>query len=379
MLKEIYRPEADYIDLPGSDIRIQHLSFRSETAGEGDSIMQKYYPAESRDDLNIKENRSFRYPVFSHRYNTQQEEVIILLHGLNERNWNKYLSWASELCKQTGKAVLLFPFSFHVNRTPSDWLSREKIRCDLQYRQKTFKGLQHSSPVNVSLSQRLSESPERFFYSGYQTMFDLKQLAGEIRQSKHPLFHAETQLHYFGYSVSGLLLQTMMIGEPEFFDDKSRFVFFAAGSYFNDMNGQSKYIMDNAAFRRLHEFYNARLSELMRGKHPASVPFRTRAGEAFRSMLDQSLLPKLREKRLRLFFERTRVLALAKDRVIPAKGIRSVFSFEKKQHPHLYTCLDFDYPYIHENPFPANLKEKAREINDAFSRVFDLSAQFFAL
>jgi hypothetical protein len=47
--------------------------------------------------------------------------LILLLHGLNEKRWDKYLPWARRLVRQTGKSVLLFPIAFHMSRTPAPW------------------------------------------------------------------------------------------------------------------------------------------------------------------------------------------------------------------------------------------------------------------
>ena len=43
------------------------------------------------------------------------------MHGLNERNWSKYLTWAEYLSSKTGKIVILFPIAFHINRSPVGW------------------------------------------------------------------------------------------------------------------------------------------------------------------------------------------------------------------------------------------------------------------
>ena len=72
-------------------------------------------------DNNIQENKSFSYTVFTPRGTKKIDKAILLLHGLNERNWDKYLTWAEYLALATGKAVILFPIAFHMNRTPGTW------------------------------------------------------------------------------------------------------------------------------------------------------------------------------------------------------------------------------------------------------------------
>ena len=47
--------------------------------------------------------------------------MLLLFHGLNEKDWDKYLPWAHALARATGKAVLLFPTAFHMNRAMGHW------------------------------------------------------------------------------------------------------------------------------------------------------------------------------------------------------------------------------------------------------------------
>ena len=80
---------------------IRFFSFGS-TLYSGETL-----PADSR----IGENYFFEYPVFTPSGKQKQNKAILLLHGLNERNWNKYLTWAEYLCSNTGKPVILFPIN----------------------------------------------------------------------------------------------------------------------------------------------------------------------------------------------------------------------------------------------------------------------------
>ena len=73
-------------------------------------------------DNNIQENKSFSYTIFTPKGSQKTNQAILLLHGLNERNWDKYLTWAEYLSLATGKAVILFPRAFHMNRTPMFWI-----------------------------------------------------------------------------------------------------------------------------------------------------------------------------------------------------------------------------------------------------------------
>jgi len=75
-------------------------------------------------DNHIQENKTFTYTVFAPSGKEKRDKAIILLHGLNERTWEKYLTWAEYLAQNTGKPVILFPIAFHMNRTPSRWCNQ---------------------------------------------------------------------------------------------------------------------------------------------------------------------------------------------------------------------------------------------------------------
>ena len=111
-LKSIYKSDVREILMPDTGMRIINLEFISGKNPEG---------LYNEEDLSISENKSFSYPVFipSER---DTSKVILLFHGLNERSWIKYLTWAYFLCQNTGSYVILFPISFHINRSPSSWV-----------------------------------------------------------------------------------------------------------------------------------------------------------------------------------------------------------------------------------------------------------------
>ena len=70
-----------------SGIEIRFFSFKSLPLSVKDNIA----PVDSRDEK-INENLSFSYPVFIPAKMKQTDKAILLMHGLNERNWNKYLT-----------------------------------------------------------------------------------------------------------------------------------------------------------------------------------------------------------------------------------------------------------------------------------------------
>jgi hypothetical protein len=112
MLRSVFDPEALEIKIPGSSVRIVSEKFTSDF--DPNDFLKS-------DDSSISENISFSYPVFIPEDKTSRK-AILLFHGLNERSWVKYLVWAYWLSELTGSYVVLFPISFHINRSPSSWI-----------------------------------------------------------------------------------------------------------------------------------------------------------------------------------------------------------------------------------------------------------------
>jgi len=370
----------DPIDMPGMGVDIKKFPFNSSYDFPGPvqpSSKISGLTDHSFSDPFISENSSFNYPVFVPSGTSKFGEAIIMLHGLNERNWNKYLPWAQNLANQTQQPVILFPFSFHINRSPQDWYDPRKLNEYLLIRQKQYRDIQASSFMNIALSNRLTEYPERFFLSGYQSVNDLTQLIRTIQTGQHPLFEKGTKTNLFAYSIGVFLAQCMMIANPDNLLDDSKFFFLAGGSLFCHMNGVSKYIMDSKAHERLQNYYVYRMEDEIREEKGATpILSLTNVGQAFRSMILPDRFRQIRENMFKFFNKNLRIVALKNDKVIPAKESAEAFSFGQDKIPDNLSIIDPPYPYIHENPFPVKLKEYKNAIDSVFEMVFGQAAAF---
>lgn len=327
-------------------------------------------------DASIDQNKNFQYLVFAAR-GIKNDKAILLLHGLNERRWDKYYTWGHKLAKDTGKSVILIPFSFHLNRGLPDWIDRHLLTEKTKERKSKY--LEDEKLItffNHTLSNRLTESPERFFISGLQTANDMVSILTDIRKGNHPLFKANTQTDIFAYSIGGLLGQVLYISNPENLFDHSKLFLFCAGSLFKDMNGISKVIMDPPAFKRIYKYYTTELNEIIE-KSGAIAEFfnKSKIGTAFRSMLGPDQLKSVREKIFKNKSRQIFALALKKDKVIPPEKIRETLFGNRKANMEV---LDFDFPYSHEIPFPMRLDKIRDKIDDAFERVFFRAGVFLS-
>ncbi|MCK5766644.1 MAG: hypothetical protein KAH26_11710 [Bacteroidales bacterium] len=316
-------------------------------------------------DNEISENIDFRYPVFLPEGYKQTNRAIILLHGLNEKSWDKYLPWARELVLRTGHAVILFPISFHMNRTPSAWLNPRSMSGLSNLRENKYEDQQCSTFANAAISERLDNMPERFALSGYQSIMDLLNLVNHISSGKHPVFKEDTEIHFFGYSIGAFLAQVLMIANPGGIFDRSRFVLFAGGTVFSHINGISKYILDQQAFGQLRSYYLNQDSWRRKTlKSYAKVMDVKNIARAFMAMLSPEYFKGLRQASFESFNDRLLVYAMKEDRVFPEEHIMENFYDSGVW----VNRLDFPYEYSHESPFPIS---KDPEISEKVDKSFD--------
>ncbi len=221
----------------------------------------------NENDKLIPENRSFLYPVFAPG-RSESDKVIFLFHGLNERSWLKYLPWAYNLADHTDSYVVLFPISFHINRSPASWKDPRAMIPLLKDRNSSLGEIDMSSFANIALSNRLTEDPMRFFKSGYQTVEDIIKLASDICDGRHPIIPRTRNINIFAYSIGAFLAEIIMMGNPHNLFSDSRLFIFSGGSVFSNMKGASKLIMDRRAFDRVYNYYLNDFEKTITGKSP---------------------------------------------------------------------------------------------------------------
>lgn len=350
--------------LPESNIEVQFYSFHSDL-----QLVNNDSKIVNSADVLISENLSFVYPVFIPSGISRTDKAILLLHGLNERNWNKYLSWAEYLCEKTGKPVILFPLAYHMNRSPSIWTNPRAMKPVMDLRQ-TRNGEDRSMSIaNVALSERICEKPYRFYSSGRQSMFDLSQLAGEIKEGKHALFGEDTHLDIFAYSIGAFLSQITLMTNPHGLFTGSKLFMFCGGSIFSSMFGVSRSIMDKVAFQRLLKYY---LNEF-----EADAGFNSSVDKAYESFFSM-ISPERKQPERESFFRRLgnsiSGISLGNDKVIPYSGVQEAMGIDcaSKQ----INLFDFPFSYSHENPFPVDLRINSSDVDGAFIQIFSQAAAF---
>lgn len=345
----------------------------------GSDIIIRFFPFDSAfrplllnsSDESIGENASFVYPVLYPAKKTKSDDAIILLHGLNERRWNKYLPWAEYLVKTTGKPVILFPIAFHMNRSPYSWSNPREMDNVLSLRRMRNGEDRFLTVANVALSERICEQPLRFYVSGKQSIIDLNNLVESIKKGEHPLFNENAQINIFAYSIGAFLSQIALMADENGIYSDSKLFMFCGGGIFSSMFGKSRSILDGKAFDVLLEYYLNTYPTIL-----FSTENKDKLSQAFCSMI----APQWFEKERFSFFEnmgdRLNGISLKKDHVMPYEGIVHAMG-EQYTTSHIQHW-DFAYDYLHETPFPLTGKVDVPTVNESFDKVFSTAAQFLA-
>jgi hypothetical protein len=349
-----------------SDIDIRFYSFKSLPLSAKDKTV-----IANPVDETINENLAFVYPVFVPHKIKKSDNAILLMHGLNERNWSKYLTWAEYLCEKTGKPVILFPIAFHMNRSPLTWSNPRALKPLMDFRRKLNGEDRSLSFANVALSERISEKPIRFYNSGRQSMFDLTQLFSEIKQGLHPLFAENTQIDIFSYSIGAFLSQITVMTNPNNLFSDSKLFMFCGGGIFSSMLGESRSIMDKPAFARLLEYY---MTDFETEATERSV--HDKGFESFFSMISPERNQTEREGFFKRLGNKVSGISLAKDHVIPYEGVVKALGTECAKK--CIKLFDFNFQYTHENPFPVGNIQEMANVDTSFTTVFSNAAQFLA-
>ena len=359
-LKGLFCSEESVIEIPGSEISIHNISFCSES--------NVFYG--SKEDQDIEENKSFTYPIFVPKSNS--DRVIFLFHGLNERSWEKYLPWAYYLASEIKCPVVMFPISFHINRTPESWKNSRTTYSMFKKRQKENGDIEDSSFANITLSDRLRSFPLRFFASGNQTIKDVIQLALSIKEGKHPVLPKTDKIDIFSYSIGAFMSEIILMANPQkLFSNSKLFVFFG-GPVFSMMYGVSKRIMDKDAYQRQYQYYVIYFEHICKKYSKKEVD--PDVEKTFRSMLCLQRFSRMRNKAFENLRKRMEVITLKKDQVIPPIGVLNTLT--KTGINYNVSILDFPYEYSHETPFPILEGENSTLVDSCFNNVFANSVRF---
>lgn len=369
LLKSAFRSNEESIHLPDG-MTVHFFSLQSDISYAARQINSNITENERKiiTESGQIENQKFRYSVVLPPIK-KSEDVIFLLHGLNERSWDKYLLWAWDLAKNSGKAVVMFPIAYHMNRAPQKWSDPREMISIVKQRISNYKDVENSSFANIALSLRMEHTPEMLPISGIQTYFDIVKLAMIIKSGHHPLFMKNANIDFFAYSIGALLAEILLIANPASLFSGQRAFLFCGGSTFDKMNPNSKAIMDSRAVYLLRKYIMSQPNVDNKISIPMQMaPLLPEAWQTFKNMFSLNQNVEERKSQFEKLGNRIQSIGLTKDTVIPPEGIRKSIGHCQK--------LDFPFEYTHESPFPMNGKNNDHEVEMAFRSVFDNAVDF---
>jgi hypothetical protein len=327
-------------------------------------------------DADVQENLSFRYHVFAPAGTEKVREIVLMLHGFNEKYWYKYFPWAKHIADTTGKAVVLFPIAFHMNRAPQEWSNTRLMHRVSNRRKEQFPDIIHSTLSNAAISTRLHARPLRFLWSGLQTYYDIIQFIDEYKSGKHPFIAPDARIDLFAYSIGAFLSEILLITNHNNYFDRSKLAMFCGGPVFNRLSPVSKFILDSQANVALYSCLIEHLeSHLKKDEKLRHCLCERPVGIAFRSMLNYGVMSDLRENRLREMSHRLLAVTLRQDTVVSPCEVAGTLQGRYRDIPVNVEIHDLPWPYRHEDPFPV-LEKSGDEIDVGFKRVFDPIVQF---
>jgi hypothetical protein len=345
------------------------------------NILQDYEPDVIQEMLNkkdaeIQENFTFRYHIVMPKNEVKTKKIILLFHGFNEKNWSKYLPWATCIAEKTGKSVVMFPLAFHMNRAPAIWSNSREMYHVSNRRKDRHPHVIGSSLSNVAISTRLHNKPQRFIWSGLQSYYDVIDFVENVKKGLHPVISKAASIDFFSYSIGTFLGEVLMMSNKDDYFSASKYATFCGGAVFNRMSPVSKFILDSEANVSLYSFVVEHLeSHIKRDEVLRHYLHALPEGTHFRCMLNYKVLTQQREDIFRKMSRRFYAIALEKDEIVPAYEVINTLQGSRRDIPIKVDILDYPYNYTHENPFPI-LNETADDVDRQFRLTFDKLCDF---
>ena len=378
-LHDIKFNSASFGILPG--IEEYRCNTHNVTANEDSSYYSENGTTENSvhiKDIFAKENQTFHYQIIKPKGIDRVKKVVFLFHGFNERDWSKYLPWAKAISDGTGSAVVLFPIAFHMQRAPKDWSNTREMYRLSELRKEKFPNIANSSLTNVAVSMRLHAMPQRTIWSGLQTYNDVLQVINDIKKGSNKHIEKDFEFDIFAFSVGGFLALVMKLTNYKNYFKNSKICLFSSGATFNQQAPVSKFILDSEADAALHSYLVENFDDILENDNVLHHYIRENhlEGKIFSAMLDYPKMRDFREKLLRKHEHQIYAISLTKDHIVPPSEIMNTLNGADRNINIKIDEMDFEYDYIHENPFPITGVD-SKIVDNGFEKMFDKVCDFY--
>lgn len=328
-------------------------------------------------DISVEENMKFEYYLLKLHDNKPIKNITFMFHGFNEKYWEKYLPWAKAICEGTESAIILFPIAFHMHRAPLYWSEKRKMFALSEKRKAKFPNIINSTLSNLAISMRLHSMPQRFIWSGLQTYYDIVRFIEYCKNGKQELIDKNFTFNVFAYSIGGLLAEILKLSNHNNYFSDAKICMFCSGAVFNRLSPVSKYILDSEANVALYSYLIEHFDTFLKRddllRHYINEGHIE--GKVFLSMLDYQKMRDFRESLFRKYEDHIYAITLKNDTVIPSFEVFNTLNGAFRDINIPVEEMDFDYKYIHENPFPTT-KIDPLKVDKNFEMVFDKVCNF---
>ncbi|MFZ5446633.1 MAG: DUF6051 family protein [Myxococcota bacterium] len=336
--------------------------------------------SDSPPDAAVHENTDFHVPVLHTSGGAPARQLVVVLNGLNERSYARYLPWAWNVWKDTGAAVALFPLSFHVNRVHPSWA---RGLDGFLSRRRELVGNENAHLYNCVLSDRLGLHPERLFWGAVQSFGDVVDLVHDVRAGRVEGVAADARVDFLGFSAGGYIALGLLLADETGLFADSRALLFESGAAMRANHLSTRLIMDlscEVALLKLYVRFTARLANPRLAHWLAEHP----EGRWFRALFGDERERERLEARLRVLAPRLLAIANSNDQVIPAGMIFNTLGGRHRDtgvrieelalgvHEHPFVCADYEQ---RDRRFVVETLDEAR-FGEAFTRFSALAAAF---
>ena len=245
-------------------------------------------------------------------------------------------------------------------------------------RKQTFPNIENSSLTNVAVSTRLHAMPYRALWSGLQTYNDVLQLMKDIKLGNNVHIDKDANFDIFSFSVGGFLAQILKMSNFNNYFKHSKVCLFCSGATFNNQAPSSKFILDSETDAALYAYLVKDLDEIIEKdsvlRHYLKGDFLP--GKIFYALLDYDKERAFRESMLKKHMNQFYAISLTKDDIVSPHEIENTLKGANRDIDIRIDELDFEYDYIHENPFPVTGVDP-KKVDENFEMMFEKVLSFY--
>jgi hypothetical protein len=192
--------------------------------------------------------------------------------------------------------------------------------------------------------------------------------------------HIDKDAHFdiFSFSVGGFLAQVLKMTNFNNYFKHSKVCLFCSGATFNNQAPSSKFILDSETDAALYAYLVKDIDQIIENdpvlRHYLKGDFLP--GKIFYAMLDYNKEKDFRESMLKKYENQFYAISLTKDDIVRPHEIVNTLKGANGDIDIRIDEMDFEYDYIHENPFPV-MGVDSKKVDESFEMMFAKVLSFY--